>query len=111
MRCVERRSNSGWRRGCWRSRSCYKVMYYARRGAVQYTSAATPARMFPGKGGPPASQRLRLSIRQHAAACAAACRCMRGRPLQDEIRTQPSVGGVSALDRARQVVVPYCTDT
>eukprot|EP01047_Picozoa_sp_COSAG01_P093344 COSAG01_NODE_24503_length_776_cov_3.577548_1_plen_173_part_01 len=21
--CVERRSNSGWRRGCWRSRSCY----------------------------------------------------------------------------------------
>eukprot|EP01047_Picozoa_sp_COSAG01_P020844 COSAG01_NODE_1192_length_11309_cov_8.575609_9_plen_195_part_00 len=67
-RCVERRSNSGWRRGCWRSRSCYKVMYYARRGAVQYTSAATPARMYPDKGGPPASQRLRLSIRQHAAA-------------------------------------------
>jgi hypothetical protein len=83
--------------------SCHRVMYYDRTVKVLVTSSAlTRAGMYPGKGGPPASQRLRLSIRLHAAACAAACRCMRGRPLQDEIRTQQSVGGVSALARARQ---------
>jgi hypothetical protein len=47
--------------------SCHRVMYYDRTVKVLVTSSAlTRAGMYPGKGGPPASQRLRLSIRPHA---------------------------------------------